>query len=139
MKAILLSRASFIFLIFWVILAPLFSQGGETGKIVPLAIFGPYEAIAWKPHVVRDVKVDKEGKIFLKLDPSHKGKEIIVKISDKRFASYRDWWNGSRELVSPANPEKPSLAWTDWVQVKAKYIEYWMDGEIFLHLRRSNH
>jgi len=103
-----------------------------------LPIFGPYQAIAINRDVVRDVKVDEELNVHLQLYPAHKDKEIVVKISNERFAGYREWVHGGLELVSPANAGKPPYGWTDWVQVKAKYIEYWMDGEIFLHLKRMD-
>lgn len=100
--------------------------------------FGPYRAIAINRDVVRDVKVDEELNVHLQLYPAHKDKEIVVKISNDRFAGYREWVHGGLELVSPANAGKPPYGWSDWVQVKAKYIEYWMDGEIFLHLMRTD-
>ncbi len=88
--------------------------------------------------VVRDVKVDKELNVYLQLYPAHKDKELVVKISNERFSSYREWVHGGLELVSPANAGKTPYGWTDWVQSKARYIEYWMDGEIFLHLKRTD-
>lgn len=103
-----------------------------------MPVFGPYEAIAINREVVRDVKVDKELNIYLQLFPAHKDKELVVKISNERFSSYREWVHGGFELVSPPNAGKTPYGWTDWVQSKAKYIEYWMDGEIFLHLKRSD-
>ena len=103
-----------------------------------MPVFGPYEAIAINREVVRDVKVDKELNIYLQLFPAHKDKELVVKISNERFSSYREWVHGGLELVSPPNAGKTPYGWTDWVQAKAKYIEYWMDGEIFLHLKRAD-
>ena len=112
------------------------SENSEPREALP--IFGPYQAIAINRGVVRDVKVDKEMNIYLQLFPAHKDKELVVKISDKRFAGYRNWFHGGSELVSPANAGKTPYGWTDWVQSKAKYIEYWMDGTIFLHLERTD-
>jgi len=104
----------------------------------PMPVFGPYQAIAINRGVVRDVKVDKEMNVYLQLYPEHKDKELVVKISNERFAGYRNWFHGGKELVSPANAGKTPYGWTDWVQSKAKYIEYWMDGTIFLHLKRTD-
>ena len=124
------------------ILASLFvslasGQGDNAADSEPSApTFGPYAALAMNEKIVRDVKVDKETNVYLQLFPAHKDKEIIVKISNERFASYRKWWNGEFELVSPANSGKPEYGWSDWVNTKAKYIEYWMDGDVFLHLMR---
>lgn len=103
-----------------------------------MPVFGPYRAIGINREVVRDVKVDNELNVYLQLFPAHKDKELVVKISNERFASYREWVYGGLELVSPANAGKTPYGWTDWVQSKAKYIEYWMDGEIFLHLKRMD-
>ena len=103
-----------------------------------LPVYGPYQAIALNRGVVRDVKVDKELNVYLQLYPEHKDKELVVKISNERFAGYRKWFHGGLELVSPANAGKTPYGWTDWVQTKAKYIEYWMDGTIFLHLKRTD-
>lgn len=114
------------------------SSGNNSGRNAEIPVFGPYEAIAINRGVVNDVKVDKELNIYLQLFPEHKNKELIVKISNERFSSYREWVHGGLELVSPANAGKTSYGWTDWVQTKAKYIEYWMDGEIFLHLKRAD-
>ena len=101
-------------------------------------VFGPYQAIAINKNIVRDVKVDKSLNVYLQLHPDYKNKELTVKISNERFAGYRNWNHGGLELVSPANAGKTPYGWTDWVQSKAKYIEYWMDGTIFLHLMRTD-
>lgn len=108
----------------------------ESGNEMPA--FGPYQAIGINRGIVRDVKVDDELNVYLQLYPAHKDKELVVKISDERFSKYRKWVHGGLELVSPANSGKTPFGWTDWVQTKAKYIEYWMDGEIFLHLKRAD-
>jgi len=97
-------------------------------------VFGPYEALSFNDAVLRDVKVEADGNIFLQLRPDHKDKELVVKISNSKFADYRAWWHGGLELVSPANAGKLPLGWTDRVQTKSRYIEYWMDGQVFLHL-----
>jgi hypothetical protein len=103
-----------------------------------MPVYGPYQAIAINRGIIRDVRVDKELNIFLQLVPEHKNKELVVKISSERFAEYRNWVYGGLELVSPVNAGKTSFGWTDRVQTKAKYIEYWMDGSIFLHLKRMD-
>ena len=104
----------------------------------PKRVFGPYEAITFNPSVIHDVKVDNEGNVFLQLRPEFKDKELVVKISNEKFGSYRTWWHDGLELVSPANAGKSPMGWTDRVQVKARYIEYWMDGQVFLHLMRTD-
>ena len=99
-------------------------------------LFGPYEALTINHEVIRGVKVDDHGKIWLLLNPAYREKELIVKISNLPGASYRSWFNGSEELVSPANQGKQPNQWTDWIETVSPYIEYWMDGEKILHLKK---
>ena len=117
-------------------LRPQTSADAVTRDSMP--VYGPYQAIAVNRGIIRDVRVDKELNIFLQLNPEHKNKELVVKISSERFAEYRNWVHGGLELVSPANAGKTAYGWTDRVQTKAKYIEDWMDGSIFLHLKRTD-
>ncbi len=100
--------------------------------------FGPYEAIIFNTKVLHNVKVSEDLKIWLQLQPSHKDKELAIKISNEKFAGYREWLKGGYEFISPAYQGKRAYEWTDYIQTGAKYIEYWMDGEIFLHLKRSD-
>lgn len=103
----------------------------------PAKRFGPFEALTMDTAILRDVKfVADEDSVYLQLFPDFKDKEIVVKLSNEYYASYREWSLGGYELVSPANQGKPPYAWTDFVNTSANYIEYWMDGEVFLHLKR---
>lgn len=100
--------------------------------------FGPYTAVTYNESILHDVKYEEDGDVYLQLYPDHKNKEIVVKISNDYFASYRQWWHGGYELVSPENQGKPDYGWTDYVNTEARYIEFWMGGEVFLHLRRDD-
>ncbi len=98
--------------------------------------FGPYEALTISEDIIRGVKVDDSGKIWLLLNPDYLDKEIILKISNQEGANYRKWHNGQYELVSPAGQDKRPNEWTDWVQTRSRFIEYWMDGNLILHLKK---
>jgi hypothetical protein len=98
--------------------------------------FGPYEALTINSDVIRGVKVDDAGKIWLLLNPDYREREIVVKISNEAGASYRQWFNGTEELISPANQGKQPNEWTDWLETQAPYIEYWMSGQKVLHLKK---
>mgnify|MGYP006275515195 CR=1 FL=1 len=98
--------------------------------------FGPYEAIVINPDVIRGVKVDDEDRIWLLLNPEYKEEELVLRISNRKGAGYRDFENGEKELVSPANQGKRAHAWTDWLRTEAAYVEYWMDGRMILHLKK---
>lgn len=97
--------------------------------------FGPYEALTIDDDIIRGVKVE-EGKVWLLLNPDHRQKRMVVKISNEKGAGYRKWFNGSFELISPANQGKQPNQWTDWLETEAPYIEYWMEDELVLHLKK---
>lgn len=135
MKRLLVS----FFLIAFTVLSFQLQAGGEPEQGESQKRYGPFEAISFNASVLRDVKYVAEGNnVYLQLLPDHKDKEIVVKLSNGYFASYREWSHGGYELVSPANQGKAPYAWTDHVNTSASYIEYWMDGEVFLHLKRVN-
>lgn len=123
------TRIIFLFSILFLGLAP---QVTAEGKV----LFGPYEALTINNEVIRGVKVDEAGKIWLLLNPTYREQELIVKISSEEGAGYRKWFNGSYELVSPANQGKQANQWTDWIETVSPYIEYWMSGQKILHLKK---
>ena len=98
--------------------------------------FGPYEAITINSDVIRGVKVEETGEIWLLLNPTYRERELIVKISNEKGAGYREWHHGGLELVSPADQGKQANQWTDWIKVSAPYSEYWMSGQLVLHLKK---
>ncbi len=100
--------------------------------------FGPYTAITREAEIVRDVKIEENGRIYLLLNPDYKEKEIILKNSNFNKAGYRNWFNGEKELVSPANQGKAPNQFTDWVVTSANFVEYYMDGKLILHLAKTD-
>lgn len=104
----------------------------------PGETFGPYTALTREASIVKNVKVEDNGRIYLLLDPAFKEKEIILKNSSGFKSGYRNWYNGELELVSVANQGKAPNEYTDWVTTTANYIEYYMDGALILHLKKSD-
>tara|TARA_Y100000588_G_scaffold393012_1_gene507168 strand:- start:1586 stop:2497 length:912 start_codon:yes stop_codon:yes gene_type:complete len=100
--------------------------------------FGPYCALVMDRTVIRDVKVDEDMNTCIKLDPKFRKDEIRVKISNFNKAGYREWDYKGFELVSPAEAGRPQGAWTDWIKVDAKFVEYWMESSLILHLMRTD-
>lgn len=100
--------------------------------------FGPYVALTRVAEIVEDVTIDEQGAIYLLLNPTHKEKEIILKNSSAYKEGYRKWFNGQYELVSPANQGKAPNEYTDWVETSGNYIEYYMDGQLVLHLAKAS-
>ena len=103
-----------------------------------LETFGPYTALERNTEIVKDVKVTDTGRIYLLLNPKHKEKEIVLKNSQQFKSGYRNWYNGEQELVSKANQGKASNEFTDWVETSANYVEYYMDGDLILHLAKTD-
>lgn len=130
-------RVIFCFLAIFPLAISLFSQSEP--KEGANKRFGPYEALTFNSTILRDVKYDADtGNVYLQLLPEYKEKELRVKLSTEYFAGYRKWHHGDYELVSPANQGKEPYGWTDHVNTTATYIEYWMNGEVFLHLKKVN-
>ena len=99
--------------------------------------FGPYEALTINSDVIRGVKVEDNGRIWILLNPAYRERELVVRISNKQGSGYRKWHtSGTEDLVSPADQGKQANAWTDWIETTANYIEYWMSGEKVLHLKK---
>jgi len=129
---------------FSVLTALVWASGEPDGSTTAGKAYGPFEALTHDKAIIRDVKyVAEENNVYIQLLPEHKEKEIRVKLSNAYFSSYRKWHPGDwtlasddYELVSPANQGKTPYGWTDFVNTSANYIEYWMDGEVILHLKR---
>lgn len=100
--------------------------------------FGPYVALVRDANIVRDVKVEDNGRIYLLLNPAFKEKEIILKNSSGLKSGYRKWYTGEFELISAANQGKAPDEYTDWVTTSGNYVEYYMEGKLILHLKKSN-
>lgn len=100
--------------------------------------FGPYTALTRDSNIVKNVKVEANGRIYLLLNPAHKEKEIILKNSSGLKSGYRKWFNGELELISAAGQNKAPNEYTDWVTTSGNYVEYYMDGKLILHLKKSD-
>lgn len=99
-------------------------------------IFGSYEAIVYDHDVLQGVKVDGEGNIFIMFQPDKTDTQLVLRISMMPGAQYRNWFTGETDLVAQENTGRAPNTWTDRVQTTSKYIEYWADGKLFLHLKK---
>ncbi len=99
---------------------------------------GPYRALTFKEDILQEVVYrESDRTVWLRLRPEKRNEEIVVKISNQKFANYRKWFTTDDfELVSPANSGKQPNALTDWLTTQARFIEYYMNGDLFLHLER---
>ena len=90
--------------------------------------------LAQDESIVTAVKTEGDN-IWIKLGKDHLSDVITVKISNQNQDSYRTWFNGSTDLVSPGS--RGSGGWSDRVQTKASFIEYWLADKLVLHLERK--
>lgn len=84
--------------------------------------------------VVKEIKSEGEN-VWIKLAPSFRNDSITVRISNQNQSSYRIWFNNENDLVS--SEPRGRNTWSDRVQTKAKYIEYWHNNVLVLHLERK--
>lgn len=99
-------------------------------------IFGSYEAIVYDHEVLQGVQVDGVGDIFIMFQPDKTDTQLVLRISMAQGAQYRNWFTGDTDLVAQENSGRAPNTWTDRVQTTSKYIEYWADGKMFLHLKK---
>jgi hypothetical protein len=115
-----------------ILVAPMLMAAG-----VSTEIFGPYTVLVRNEDIVKNVKVNENGRIYLLLNSDHREKEIILKNSNYNKRGYRNWFNGEHELISPANQGKALNEYTDWVDTTSNFIEYYMEGKLILHLAKT--
>lgn len=100
--------------------------------------FGPYRTLTYDESILQEVVYRKsDHTVWLRLRPEVRDEEIVVKISNRKFAEYRIWFTtNDYELVSPANAGKQPNALSDWLTTQSRFIEYYMNDKLFLHLER---
>ncbi len=112
--------------------------------IIAMLILGLHSTSSWAESlfniltqnnsVVTDLRTDEEN-VWIKLASEHTSEPITVRISDKNKDFYRPWFHGNVDLVSTGF--RGNNVWSDRVQTKAKYVEYWLNDELVLHLERK--
>ncbi len=93
----------------------------------------PFKVLAQDTTIVKDIRAEGQD-VWIKLTPEHTGDEVTVRISDQNRNHYRPWFDGNLDLVSTGF--RGNDVWSDRVQTTARYIEYWVDGNLVLHLER---
>ena len=95
---------------------------------------GPFSVISQNESIVSDVRTDAEN-VWIKLVPAYADATITVRISNQNGDDYRMWFHDQLDLVSTGS--RGRNAWSDRVQTQANYIEYWLNDELVLHLKRQ--
>lgn len=96
---------------------------------------GKFVILTQNDSIVSSIRTDAEN-VWLKLTPDYLSETVTVRISNENRAAYRFWFNGEQDLVSSG--ERGMGFWTDRVQTKANYIEYWVGEELVLQLQRKS-
>jgi hypothetical protein len=93
-----------------------------------------FSVLVQDKSLVTDIRAEDEN-VWIKLASTNLADEVTVRISNKDKELYRTWFNGNVDLESKGF--RGSNVWSDRVQTKANYIEYWLNGTLVLHLKRK--
>lgn len=87
--------------------------------------------------VVEDVFVQGND-IYVKVNRAYWEESFTVKISDENMADYRTWFSGEEEMTVKVyrSQSENRQGYTYRVNTTAKYVEYWMNGNLVFHLER---
>ncbi|MFT5399695.1 MAG: hypothetical protein ACI9LO_000488 [Planctomycetota bacterium] len=93
-----------------------------------------FDVLSQDTNLIKDVRAEGDN-VWIKLAGANQSDEITVRISNKDKDFYRPWFTGRLDLVSKGF--RANDVWSDRVQTEAKYIEYWHNGSLVLHLQRK--
>lgn len=93
----------------------------------------PFNVLAHDKGVIEEMRAEGNN-VWIKLKSAHLDETITVRISDRNRDFYRKWFHGGVDLVSSGF--RGNDVWSDWIQTKAKYVEYWKGDQLILHLER---
>jgi hypothetical protein len=101
--------------------------------------YGPFTALIVDKQVVEDVSAEGND-IYVKIGNQFQNATFSVKISNENKSDYRTWLNGQDEMqVKVYQSQKENRqGYTYRINTTAKYVEYWMDGKLVLHLERTS-
>jgi hypothetical protein len=99
---------------------------------------GDFSVLEMDRTVVEDVFVRGDD-IHVKINSAYWDETFTVKISNENRADYRTWLSGEEEMIIKVyrSPRENRQGYTYRVNTAAGYIEYWVDGKLVLHLKRS--
>ena len=101
--------------------------------------FGDFSAIKMDKDVVEDVFIQGND-IYLKINKAYWGATFKVKISNDNMSGYRTWSSGDEEMAVKVyqSQSQNRQGYTYRINTTARYVEYWMDGKLVLHLERTS-
>jgi hypothetical protein len=101
--------------------------------------FGDFSALKMDKEVVDEV-LPQGNDIYVKINQAHWDAAFQVKISDENQSGYRKWSSGEDEMTVKVyqSQKENRQGYTYRINTAAKYVEYWMDGKLVLHLERRS-
>lgn len=99
---------------------------------------GVFSVLTIDRSVVEDIFVQGND-MYAKVDKDHWEATFTVKISNENMAGYRTWMSGEDAMpVKVYRSHKENRqGYTYRVNTAAKFVEYWVDGKLILHLERT--
>lgn len=101
--------------------------------------YGDFSALYMDRNVVEDFFVQGND-IYVKVDKAYRQENFTVKISNEHMAGYRTWLSGDEEM--PVKAYRSQMhnrqGYTYRVNTTARYVEYWTNGKLVLHLERAS-
>ncbi len=112
-------------------LAPALAQAQDS------TIYWPFTVLSVNEAIVEDVAIEGDD-IYVKLKEDHWDIDVTVKLSNEYMEGYRSWLNGDMEMPIKVyrSDVRNKQGYTYRINTSAKFVEYWANGELILHLER---
>jgi len=124
-------KTKFIILGALLCLAPALAQAQDS------TIYWPFTVLSVNEAIVKDVVIEGDD-IYVKVNEDYWDIDVTVKLSDEYMESYRSWLNGDMEMPVKVyrSQVRNKQGHTYRINTSAKFVEYWYNGELILHLER---
>lgn len=115
------------------------AAGTAPVQAVQSVIHGPYSAIEMDPEIVKAITTEN-GDLYVRISQEYRDQSFVVKISDEYLADYRQWLNGDSKMPVRVyrSRDHDKQGYTYRINTTARYVEYWMNGDLILHLKRTD-
>ena len=100
-------------------------------------VYWPFTVLSVNEAIVQDVVIEGDD-IYVKISEDHWDIDVTVKLSNEYMESYRTWLNGGMEMPIKVyrSQQRNKQGHTYRINTSAKFVEYWYNGELILHLER---
>ncbi len=124
-------KTRFIILGALLCLAPGLAQAQDS------TIYWPFTVLSVNEAIVEDVVIEGDD-IYVKINPDYWDVDLSVKLSNEYMENYRSWLNGGMEMPIKVyhSQIRNKQGHTYRINTTAKFVEYWYNGELILHLER---